>query len=380
MRRRSLVIALGAVALPVAAASPIVSQAVTPRDQRADNQALEALVDAVAAGQPPGGDAWLKWDSHFLRAQDGKTYVPFTVTIEEAPGAFGALTMYVRVMRRGERAQDHAARIEGALNTRTGELPVSVPERQFSRGAPTAGEASARLNSLASELTRTEYPFAGFYAAAPAKTDAAAAPRLRRALVIPPGEYDVYVAVRERVRVGGRANPKWAVLKRTLTVPDFTRDDLTTSSIIFADRVDTIGARLSPAQQAARPYALGSAEIVPAADAVYERGEPLSLVFFVYNVATDASGTPDVTVEYRFYQMETLWKVFAATAPQRFSAAHVAPIFDAKAGRQLVVTQAVPLKTFPPGGYELEIVVADNVASRSTRRRVPFQVVGGAPP
>jgi len=290
----------------------------------------------------------------------------------------GLLEVRVGVMRRGEGPQDRGGPIEGALNTRTGELPVSVPERQFSRGAPTAGEASARLNSLARELARTAYPFAGTYAAEPKRVNSAAAPTVRRALVVPAGDYDVYVAVRERQRVGGRAHPKWAVVKRSLTVPDFSRAELTMSSVIFADRIDTLGGRLSAAQQAERPYALGGAEIVPATDAIYEPHEALSVVFFLYNVATDTTGSPDVTVQYQFSQVAASWKVFAETAPQRFSAADVPPIFDAKAGRQLVVTQAVPLKRFAPGDYEIEIVATDNVAGRSTRQRVSFRVGGGA--
>lgn len=376
MRSRFRATAVGVAVILATAWRPANAQGVQrPGDvPRPDAMALTALVDAVAAGQPPGGDAWLKWDSHFLRAQDGKTYVPFTINIDEAPGAFAVVSMYVRFTRRGEQPQDRAGRIEGALNTRTGDLPVSVPERQFARGAPTAGEASARLSALARELSQTAYPFAGFYAAEPKKMDSVPAPAVRRALVVPPGDYDVYVAVRERQRVGGRSNPKSAVLKRSLSVPDFSRDELTTSSIIFADRIDAVGARLSAPQQAERPYALGGAEIVPAADTTYERHEALSLAFFVYNVGTDGSGTPDVTVQYRFSQMASPWKIFAETAPQRFGAGHIPPIFDAKAGRQLVVTQAVPLKTFAPGDYEIEIVVTDNVTGRSTRQRVSFRV------
>jgi hypothetical protein len=58
----------------------------------------------VAAGQLPGGDAWLKWQNHFLRAPDGKTYVPFAISVDEAPEGFESIAVYVRVSVRGVRA------------------------------------------------------------------------------------------------------------------------------------------------------------------------------------------------------------------------------------------------------------------------------------
>ena len=63
---------------------------------------LDALVDSVADGDLPGGDAWLKWSHHVFRTTEGLIYVPFTLVIEEAPDAFASISMYVRVANLGE--------------------------------------------------------------------------------------------------------------------------------------------------------------------------------------------------------------------------------------------------------------------------------------
>jgi hypothetical protein len=66
-----------------------------PRRVGLDEHAeLNRLVDAAATGNPAGGNAFLRWTPHFLRGPEGKTYVPFTLRIEEAPGSFRAAAMW----------------------------------------------------------------------------------------------------------------------------------------------------------------------------------------------------------------------------------------------------------------------------------------------
>jgi hypothetical protein len=335
---------------------------------RAEAVALNDLIDDAAEGKGAGGDAWLKWNSHFMRAADGRVYVPFTVTLDDADAGFESIAMYVRVMPRGTKGPVGRGRVSGSDMA----TPVSAPERQFSRGNPTAGEASARLGLMATELGSVRPPFEGFFVARMPAT--ASPPIVRRSLVVAPGDYDLYVAVRERPGSGSRAAPKGAVLRHTLSVPDLGGNEPVMSSVILADRIDALAKRLSPSQQADRPYAFGSTEIFPAADATFAQDDVLSVVFFVYNLAVDKANLPDVTVEYRFRQMSSPAKVFGELVPQRLSRAHTTPAFDAKAGHQLAVTQALPLTTFPRDNYELEISVTDNLSGHSIQRAVRFTV------
>jgi hypothetical protein len=335
---------------------------------RAEAVDLTTLVDRVAGGKPAGGDAWLKWSGHFLRAPDGRVHVPFTVTLEEAPTGFESIAMYLRVVPRDAKGAAGTTRVAG------GDIatPVSAPERQFAGGNPTAGEASGRLGLLATELGTITPQFQGFFVA---RTSSRPGPLVvRRSLVVAPGDYDLYVAVRERPGTGG-AMVRWATLKQNLTVPDLGASEPAMSSIILADRIEALGERLSKSQQAERPYAFGSAEVFPRATA-FATTDHLVVVFFAYELAVDAGNLPDVTVEYRFRQMSGFGEIFGELAPQRIARGHVAPVFDLKAGRQLAVTQALPLTTFPPDTYELEIAVSDNLSGRSIRRVARFTVGG----
>lgn len=337
---------------------------------RPEAAALSSLVDGVVGGKPAGGDAYLKWDGHFMRAADGRVYVPFTLTLDEADASFESIAMYIRVVPRGTTRASGDRRVSGSQVA----TPVSVPERQFARGNPTAGEASARLGLLATELSAVTPLFEAYFVA---RVPAKPAPRvLRRALVVTPGAYDLYVAVRERPGAATGAGPKAAVLQRTLIVPNLGGSEPTMSSIILAARVEALARQVSPSTRVERPYAFGSAEVFPDADLIFTRDDVLSIVYFVYNLAVDDGDLPDVTVECRFFRMSGLGKVFGELAPQRYGRAHRAPAFDLKAGRQLAVTQAVPLATFPADSYELEIIATDNLSSVSTRRVVRFIVDG----
>ena len=84
-------------------------------------------------------------------------------------------------------------------------------------------------------------------------------------------------------------------------MPDFWNDELNTSSVIVAQRIDPLPAPLTPQQQAERPYALGAMEIVPALDTKFTKKAELSTFMLIYNPKIDRANKPDVSVEYNFY-------------------------------------------------------------------------------
>jgi len=254
------------------------------RAERADALALVELVDAVAAGQLPGGDAWLTWKSHFFRGPDGNTYVPFSVTINEAADAFQTIAMYLRVVRRGEGPSRPAVQAPDDL---FGELNA-----QFG-GLLNAGDLHPATTGTVQDLRFID-----------STRDARGTASVQGAVAVAPGLYDLYAAVRERPTAATTTpagRPRSAVLKQQLAVPDFSRG-LPLSSIMVIDRADALPAPLSAEEQVGRPYALGMTEFVPAADMKFTRGEALSLMFFVYNVRLDARGYPDVAIRYRVHQ------------------------------------------------------------------------------
>jgi hypothetical protein len=337
--------------------------------------ALKRIVDSVASGKLPGGDAWLKWDAHFLRGQDGKTYVPFTVTIDEAPGAFGSVAMYVRLSPRTP--EESARGVGNIVGVATGEVPISTAERsQRGTPSPTPGEATAILRSLTTNPRRPGFPFEDVYTAIQ-PLDGPEAPRLQRALAAAPGVYDLYVAVRERPLRGQESGSlKTAVIRRELVVPDFSEKTLRMSSVILADRIEPLAAPLDRREQAVRPYALGAVEIRPAASAAFDSSATLSVAFFIYNAASDARGKPDIAVEYRVYKEASVGETLVGTMPaQRYDEETLPPSFNLKSAHELGAAQSLPLETLAPGAYRLRIRVTDNVTGAQCLDDVPFRVV-----
>jgi hypothetical protein len=223
---------------------------------------------------------------------------------------------------------------------------------------------------------------------------AGAESRISRGFSVPPGEYDVYVVMRERVDPGGaKTRPKAAVLRQALSVPDFRTGELTTSSVIVADRLDVLAEPLPADQLAERPYAIGRNEITPAADREFRRDEELIVVFLVYNPMVTAERQFDVRVEYHFYRKAGDARpgqagaapgahppprageyYFNRTDPQRFNPALMGAALNLESGEPIMAGQVVPLAGFEVGEYRLDVQVVDLLSGKSVSRDVVFTV------
>jgi hypothetical protein len=204
--------------------------------------------------------------------------------------------------------------------------------------------------------------------------------RISRSFTVAPGAYTVYVVAKdptpEKPKKGEPA-PKLAVIKRELEVKDLWNEELATSTVMIAERIDPLPAPLTPQQQGERPYALGMMEIVPAKSTSFTKQGELSTFMLIYNAKTDAANKPDVSVEYNFYAKQAgAEKFFNKTNPQMLNAQTLPPQFDFAAGHQLQSGQAVPLASFPEGEYRLEIKVTDKIANKTLTRDVNFTVQG----
>ncbi len=285
----------------------------------------------------------LTFKNDFLKATNNLIYVPFVVAIE--PGKIGSsVAGYLRVAPKG-------------MNT-----PAPPPKDAKSK--------------------EQQYPFEDVYFT---ELRAAAAPgqpqKLTRAFAVPAGNYDVYLALRDRPAGGEKpaadAAVKITVLKQELTVPNFWSDEFTTSSLILADKVEPLSGQLSPEQQRERPYVLGATEIVPAPDNKFKKSEELGVIFQVYNYQMGSDGKPDVQIDYMFHQRDASGaeKPFNKTEPQKFNAQTLPPNFSPEQGHQIVGGQMIPLASFPEGDFRLEIKVTDNKATKTLSREVLFTVV-----
>ncbi|MGE5813425.1 MAG: hypothetical protein ACM36C_02965 [Acidobacteriota bacterium] len=316
--------------------------------RRAQYLAMAKIVDAAMAQAP--AESGVKWATDFsLKAQENKTYVPFTISVDPAKLNAGPTVMYLRVVEKGATAP-----------------------------APTGADKEKKDEKEAQATPVTMPPFEDLHTVQ-LKAGASGQPMsVSRAFAVPTGDYDVYVALAEQTGQPSKdkaAIGRTAVLKHTMTVPDYWGTELTTTPIMVAEKVEQLSAPLSQDQQLERPYVLGNMEIAPAPDNVLSKKEELSLLFLIYNVQVNEAGKPDVDVDYRFNQKTgDTEKFFNRTQPQQFNASTLPPQFDVRAGHQVVGGQTVPLASFPEGEYRLEIKINDKLANKSITRDVKFTV------
>ena len=77
--------------------------------QQFDIQSVVGATDAAMAGQP-ATDIKLTFRNDFLKAQEGKTYVPFTVTFDQAQAPAGKIADDVHARGRQGHGRARAAR------------------------------------------------------------------------------------------------------------------------------------------------------------------------------------------------------------------------------------------------------------------------------
>lgn len=320
-----------AVACTLAATAAFAEQAKPDNRKRSkqEQQEIEQLVkiaDAVMAGQPAPADVQMTLTPYFLKSQEQRTFVPFVLDVKNAPGA--DVAMYVRVVN-----------------------PAATPDPKSKK---------------------IEYPWDDIHFV-PA---AAAAGQLTRVFMAPPGTYDVYVVMRERL---GEKPPKdkvarTGVLKTQVIVPDYWNGELATSSVIVTDKVNVLNAAMSPEEGRERPFVFGTQELVPAADMEFKKSEMLATFFQVYNAGLDPEGKPNLVMEYNFHRKEGgVEKFFNKTNPQTISGANLPPTFDPS---KFPVPGGieVPLTSFPEGEYRLEIKISDKASGKTLTKDISFVV------
>ncbi len=380
----------------VVSAAPPVRRPLDPSERNA----VLALIAAVDATQQAGAaEAPFTWDHHVLKSVDNTAFVPLRVFTPDALASAKSLAMYVRAVSRHDglpsaeersfvrdwllRNGDAPPPREEAVSFATGELPVGGPATSSARRATqAAAEASAALALQTRQLERQKaleeaakkksetkqrdpyrFAFEEYYFTAGGKV-------VERAVGLPPGEYDLYVALLDRARLK-TSSP--SIVHRTITVPDFWDEHLSISSVILAQDVKTLSAPLPAQQQAAHPYTFGHAEVLPVVTPEFSSNDVLSVVFQICNFG---SPDTDLTVDYAFYRIgrpDGQRVLFNRTQPQLLADDDLPKQANAWETQAFTV-QSIPLKPFPAGRYELEITVRDRMIRESATQTATFTV------
>ena len=331
LSRHSLMAASVVATALLLAAAPVAAQDL--EDWQEDE--LRSLCDVVRsarAGEIVALEDPFEMAPTFIKATDGETYVPFTLTIDpDAVADDVAIYLYV---------DEHQ---DGPVEPGDEDCPQGVFADAYFVGAP--------------------------------ESDGAV--RISRAFNAPGGLYDVYVAVRDSAGEDGDRNddPTVLLLRNEVEVPDVWTPDLQISTIFVAESIAPLNAPLTPEQQIMRPYALGAFEILPKFDLSFTQGEELAPLFFVYNPGLQDGAKPNVTVEFDFHrQTADGEEFFNRTPPQEFNSQTLPPDFDLTIGHQIVAGQQVPLRSFPAGSYRLEVKVTDNTSGAEVVHNIAFSV------
>jgi hypothetical protein len=388
------VLALSVAILFVSVATPVVAQRNNDNNKQPQRSAqeqadIQALLQAVevallsdvgitvpAPGSPPpatpptakpltlgtpdktSGEVNVSWDSnHFVKGQTD-TYIPFTLQLDKAALPSGA-ALWIRVA-----TADQAAAFASMVTT---------PQKQ---GNNNKNQPPARTTFAWDNGSFVDVPEGG---------------KLQRAIQLRPGQYVAYIAVKDKsaAAAGNQRNDrnrndrnappapaagKVGLLRHEITVPDYAQGDLMTSSVIVARSVEQVSA--PPSDQESNPYVFGPMRIVPSPDGKFAKSAELSVIFWIYGAQAAASGKPDVTIDYNFYQkMGDSEKYFNKTAPQQLNAQTLPPEFSVAAGHQLPGSLVVPLTSFPAADYRLEIKVTDKASGKSVTQNVNFTVL-----
>lgn len=329
-----------------------------PRQPDPDTVSLVQMVDAaivaapsVQAGDTAQGDIALKWESaHFIRGQNG-VYVPYTIAFDPASVRTSDVGIYIRAVEKSQ-------------------LPAVVSVLT----PPPAGSKPTQTPAMPKYAWDNVH-----YLQKPADG------RVTRAIALPPGDYELFVAVKERSAAPAAApasppatpSARSGLLRHAVLAPDFNKPELQTSSVILATTVEPVSGQLTPAEQEANPYVFGPMRIVPSKDGRFGKNNELQVIFWVYG-ATAEAGKPDVLIDFNFHlkQPDGTEKYFNKTQPQELNAKTLPPEFNIAAGHQLPGSLIIPMAPFPAGDYRLEIKVTDKPSGKAVTQNVTFTVTG----
>jgi hypothetical protein len=338
--------ALAVLVVTLAVATPSFAQEARKlsKDEIAQYEVVHAQVDAVINGKAPApADAKVTFRPDFLKSGTD-IYIPYTLNLEQGKLTVTPLVMYVLAVRK----------------VAPGAAPAAEPAgggRQGGRG----GRGGAAGPSFAFEDVAFVTP----------KPDGT----IQRALELMPGDYTVYIAISEKP-----ANPKdkkavpakAVIATESLTVPNLLTG-LSTSSVILAKNIEPATVQLNGQQQLEEPYTVSGYKITPSLVTSFPKSGELLWVFYIYNEAEASAGKPDVGVDYNFFRAGED-KPFVNMPSSAYNAANLPPEFNLAAGHMVFVAQGVPLTTFNPGEYKVQIKITDKTNSQSVTRDVPFTV------
>jgi GWxTD domain-containing protein len=185
-----------------------------------------------------------------------------------------------------------------------------------------------------------------------------------KALPLRPGLYKLYVAVKD---VNGDRKGTWS---RSIKVPEFSDDKLSTSSLVVADVMEPVPTK----DIGTGNFVIGTTKVRPRVapasgkPALFKRDKDPKLNFWmqVYNLGVDEkTHKPSATFEYQITNLATNKQVVQKTETTDTMG---------NIGEQVTLQKSIVAANLQPGTYKIEIKVNDNISKQTVNPSALFAV------
>jgi len=185
-----------------------------------------------------------------------------------------------------------------------------------------------------------------------------------KALPLRPGLYKLYVAVKD---VNGDRKGIWS---RSIKVPEFSDDKLSTSSLVVADVMEPVPTK----DIGTGNFVIGTTKVRPRVapangkPALFKRDKDPKLNFWmqVYNLGVDEkTHKPSATFEYDITNLATNKQVVQKTESTDTMG---------NIGEQVTLQKSIVAANLQPGTYKIEIKVNDNISKQTVNPSAVFAV------
>jgi GWxTD domain-containing protein len=179
-----------------------------------------------------------------------------------------------------------------------------------------------------------------------------------KALPLAPGMYRLQLVIKDVI------GETISTHHMALHVPEFDDETLANSSMILADRIERVPTRSLGTGQ----FVLGASKVRPRLGEEFRSDELMGIYFEVYNLGEDeATSTPKGTVTYQ---------IAKAGDPGAYVVDFSEDITSIRGAsrEQMTIEKILPLKTFEPGEYVLNVKVEDQVKNEVLTPTAKFKV------
>ena len=185
-----------------------------------------------------------------------------------------------------------------------------------------------------------------------------------KALPLRPGRYKLYVAVKD---VNGDRKGVWS---RSIVVPDYSDDKLSTSTLIVADQMEPVPTKAIGTGS----FVIGTMKVRPRvapADgkpAIFKKDKDQKLNFWmqVYNLGVDEkTHKPSATFEFDITNLATNKSVV-----QKVESTDTM----GNVGEQITLQKSIAAANLQPGTYKIQIKVNDNISKQTVDPSAVFSV------